>query len=120
MAKDLKSGLKSVFSSSLTSSPATATEPEPETVQPESSTQAGLRESYDRETFIIKTELSEKIRDIAYWDRHLLMETVNEALAHFVESWEQKNGPVQSRPPEVKEREKLRSNSGRKKGSANK
>ena len=87
---------------------------------PAKSTQQGLSEQYDRETFIINVDLMEKIKAITYWDRLLLKETVEAAFTHYVESWEKKNGPLKDRPAEVKEREKLRSNSGRKKGGASK
>lgn len=117
MGKDLKSGLHSVFSSSKSEQPPQVENAEKE---PLSSTKQGLSEEYDRETFIVRIDLMGKIKDIAYWDRQLLKETVEDALSSYVKAWEKKNGPVKSRPDEVREREKLRSRSGRKKGSPNK
>lgn len=117
MAKDLKGGLQSVFSSSKNTE---APETKNETTNTPKSTQQGLSEEYDRETFIVRVDLMDKIKDIAYWDRQLLKETVEAAFTKYVESWEKDNGKLKSRPDEVKEREKLRSRSGRKPGSANK
>ncbi|MEJ7738524.1 MAG: hypothetical protein WKF97_13925 [Chitinophagaceae bacterium] len=79
------------------------------------STQAGLGENYDRETFIVNIDLMNKVRDIAYWDRQLLKETVEAAFTNYVDTWEKNGGKLMSRPDVVKNREKLRSNSGRKK-----
>lgn len=116
--KDLKGGLNAVFSSSKSAPTKTATKaPEP---KPTKSTQQGLSEEYDRETFIVRVDLMDKIKDVAYWDRQLLKETVEAAFTAYVEAYEKKNGKIKSRPVEVKEREKLRSRSGRKPGSTNK
>ncbi|OLY91201.1 hypothetical protein SAMN05444008_11275 [Cnuella takakiae] len=91
----------------------TATPPTPEFEV--SSTKKGLSSpDYDRETFIVRVDLMEKIKDVAYWDRQLLKETIEMALSSFIDGYEKSNGIIKSRPDEVKEREKLRSNSGRK------
>jgi hypothetical protein len=98
----------------IKSKTATPLTPEPEV----SSTRKGIASpDYDRETFIVRIDLMEKIKDIAYWDRQLLKETIEKALITFIGEYQKSNGEIKSRPDEVKEREKLRSNSGRKKST---
>ena len=76
-------------------------------------TQKGTKEGEERATFIIKQNLIESIKTIAYWDRQLLKETIDIALDTYVKTWVEKNGPLKDRPEEVKARDTKRSKSGR-------
>lgn len=46
-----------------------------------------------RETFIVKTDLTEKIKDYAYWERITQKDVINFILESFF-----KNNPVKPRP----------------------
>jgi hypothetical protein len=59
-----------------------------------SSTKRGLREGYDRVTFIVKDEVAYKLNCIASIEDVFLKEVVNSALENFITSWEKKNGTV--------------------------
>lgn len=58
------------------------------------SSQEGTKENETRATFIINEELLEKLKAIAYWDRVLIKEVVNNALQEAVAKYEKKNGSV--------------------------
>jgi hypothetical protein len=77
------------------------------------STQLGTKDGEERATFILRQELIENIKTIAYWDRQLLKETIDIALDAYVKAWIKKNGVLKSRPDQVKARDSKRSNSGR-------
>ena len=115
MAKDLKGGINAVFGASK-AKPADSTSPTTEKL----STNSGLPDEYDRETFIVRRDLMERIKEITYWERGLLKETVEKAFEDHVKAYIKKNGELKPRPDEVIAREQLRSKSGRKKGSTNK
>lgn len=59
-----------------------------------SSTKRGLKEGYDRVTFIVKEETAYKLNCIASIEDAFLKEVVNTALEAFVSEWEKKNGKV--------------------------
>lgn len=50
-----------------------------------------------RETFIVRTELSDKIKDYAYWERIKQKDAINLMLEYFF-----KNHPTKKRPEENK------------------
>ena len=50
-----------------------------------------------RATFVISEELVEKVKDIAYWERALIKEVVEEAFREYVEKYEKKNGSIKPR-----------------------
>ncbi len=64
---------------------------------PEKSPQEGTKNDETRATFIVNEELLEKLKDIAYWDRKMIKETIGEALSQYVGNWEDKNGKVNPR-----------------------
>jgi len=64
---------------------------------PEKSSQEGTKNDETRATFIVKEELLEKLKDIAYWDREMIKAVVGEALSQYVDNWEKKNGKVKPR-----------------------
>lgn len=64
---------------------------------PEKSSQEGTKNDETRATFIVKEDILEKLKDIAYWDREMIKGVVGEALSQYVDNWEKKNGKVKPR-----------------------
>lgn len=62
------------------------------------SSQIGTKEGEIRATFILNETLVEQLKAIAYWDRLLIKDVVNEALKQAVIKYEKKNGPVEPIP----------------------
>jgi hypothetical protein len=62
------------------------------------SSQEGTKEGETRATFILKEELLDKLKAIAYWDRLLIKDVVNTALQETVAKYEKKNGDIQPIP----------------------
>jgi len=62
------------------------------------SSQEGTKENETRATFIVKEDLLEKLKAIAYWDRSLIKDIVGRALEDSVKKYEKKNGPVKPAP----------------------
>lgn len=58
------------------------------------SSQEGTKEGDTRATFILKEELLDKLKAIAYWDRVMIKEVINTALSEYVAKYEKKNGEV--------------------------
>lgn len=56
--------------------------------------QRGTKENETRATFIVKEELLDKLKSIAYWDRVLIKEVINTALEEAVLKYEKKNGTI--------------------------
>ena len=62
------------------------------------SSQEGTKEGETRATFIVKEELLNKLKAIAYWDRLLIKEVVTSALEDAVAKYEKKNGEIKPIP----------------------
>ena len=62
------------------------------------SSQEGTKENETRATFIVREELLEKLKAIAYWDRVLIKEVIDKALEEAVVKYEKKNGIVKALP----------------------
>lgn len=62
------------------------------------SSQEGTKEGETRATFIVKEELLEKIKSLAYWERVLLKDVVNAALYEYIQNYEDKNGAINPIP----------------------
>ena len=60
------------------------------------SSQEGTKENETRATFIVKEDLLEKLKAIAYWDRVLIKDVVNTALKHTVAKYEKKNVDIKT------------------------
>lgn len=58
------------------------------------STKKGLKDGYDRVTFIVRDEVAYKLNCIASIEDVFLKEIVNTALGAFVDDWEKKNGKI--------------------------
>jgi len=54
----------------------------------EKSSQEGLREGYTRATFIVREDLLEKLKDLAYTERRSIKEVINEAIEQFIDGKE--------------------------------
>jgi hypothetical protein len=54
----------------------------------------GTKPGEIRATFIVREELLDKLKAIAYWDRVLIKEVVDAALAEAVAKYEKKNGEI--------------------------
>ena len=50
------------------------------------SSQQGTKENETRATFIVKEELLEKIKNVAYWDRVLIKDVINLALEDYIKA----------------------------------
>jgi len=59
------------------------------------SSQEGTKENETRATFIVNEDLLDKLKAIAYWERTLIKEVVNNALQDAVVKYEKKNGAIQ-------------------------
>ena len=62
-----------------------------------------IRKKYDtpkigdiRKTFIVDASLTQKIIDIAYWDRLTVKDALKKAMQDYVDKYEKKNGPVKA------------------------
>lgn len=54
----------------------------------EKSSQEGLPENWTRATFIVREDLLEKMKDLAYTDRRTLKEIINEMMEQYLEGKE--------------------------------
>jgi hypothetical protein len=62
------------------------------------SVEEGLSEEETRATFIVKKELLEKIKDIAYWERVKIKDIINLALEEVIAVYEKNNNKTNPRP----------------------
>lgn len=60
--------------------------------------QSGLPEGYTRATIITHEATLSKIKAIAYWERLLIKEVIDEALESYVKAYEKKRGEVKNIP----------------------
>ena len=64
---------------------------------PEKSSQKGTKNDESRATFILKEELIEQLKNIAWWDRKKIKDVAGEALSLYVAQWEEENGAIKPR-----------------------
>lgn len=62
------------------------------------STQEGTKEGESRATFILKDELVDKAKAIAYWERIMIKDVINLALEEAIAKYEKKNGSIKPIP----------------------
>jgi hypothetical protein len=62
------------------------------------STEDGTPDHHTRATFIVDIDLLAKVKSIAYWERKMIKDTINEALAAYVKDYEAKKGEVKPAP----------------------
>jgi hypothetical protein len=102
MAKNFKGGLDSLISKRPTKSTSTKKgelakrrgRPKTSTKVPKDTTEEGTLPGEKRATFIVKEELLDKVKNIAYWDRVKIKNVLEEALQKHISTWEKKHGPV--------------------------
>lgn len=58
------------------------------------SSQEGTKPNETRATFIVREDLLDKLKAVAYWDRRLIKDLVNEALQEAIDKYEAKNGEI--------------------------
>jgi hypothetical protein len=58
------------------------------------SSQEGTKENETRATFIVKEDLLEKLKALAYWERKLIKDVIGAALQEAVDKYEKKNGII--------------------------
>jgi hypothetical protein len=99
--KSFTGGLNSLLGESQTTEavPAAA---EPKAKAPKKeitkSSQIGTKEKETRATFIVNEDLLEKMKALAYWDRVLIKDIVNQALEEHITRHEKKNGEIKPMP----------------------
>jgi hypothetical protein len=50
-----------------------------------------------RATFIVNKQYLEELKDIAFWDRALIKEVLDDALSSYIKDWKSINGPIKPR-----------------------
>tara|TARA_B100000767_G_C19433848_1_gene397128 strand:+ start:173 stop:472 length:300 start_codon:yes stop_codon:yes gene_type:complete len=50
-----------------------------------------------RATFIVNKQSLEELKDIAFWDRALIKEVLDDALSSYIKNWKSINGPIKPR-----------------------
>lgn len=55
------------------------------------SSQEGTKENETRATFIVKEDLLEELKAVAYWDRVLIKDVINKALRDYLITYKKKN-----------------------------
>jgi hypothetical protein len=60
--------------------------PKREPLECTKTSQKGLVQGWTRATFIIKQELCDQLKALAYWDRRTVKEIIDEALSHYLEN----------------------------------
>ena len=76
-------------------------EPPPPPPPPQSevaSIKKGLKNDETRATFIVREDLLEKLKAVAYWERLNIKDVINEALDRYVGAYERQNGDLKEIP----------------------
>lgn len=60
--------------------------------------QIGTKQKETRATFIVNEDLLEKMKAVAYWDRVLIKDIVNNAFEEYISRYEKKNGEINEAP----------------------
>ena len=58
----------------------------------------GLKNDETRATFIVRENLLEKLKAVAYWERLNIKDVINEALDRYVGAYERQNGDLKEIP----------------------
>jgi hypothetical protein len=74
--------------------PPPTTPPQPEVA----SIKKGLKSDETRATFIVREDLLEKLKAVAYWERLNIKDVINEALDRYVGAYERQNGDLKEVP----------------------
>lgn len=60
--------------------------------------QIGTKEKETRATFIVQEDLLDKLKALAYWERVLIKDIINQAFEDHIARYEKKNGPIKEAP----------------------
>ncbi|SDY06287.1 hypothetical protein [Flavobacterium degerlachei] len=100
--KSFSGGLNSLLGDTKPSEPSepTAEPKEPKAAKKEitKSSQIGTKAKETRATFIVNEDLLEKLKALAYWDRVLIKDIINQALEEHISRYEKKNGEIKEMP----------------------
>jgi hypothetical protein len=97
--KNFSGGLSSLLGD--TNQAEKAAEPkEPKAAKKEitKTSQIGTKEKETRATFIVNEDLLEKMKSLAYWDRMLIKDIVNNAFEDYITRYEKKKGEIKEMP----------------------
>ena len=100
MAKKSFSGGLSSLLGDTNQAEQTAEPKEPKAAKKEitKTSQIGTKEKETRATFIVNEDLLEKMKSLAYWDRVLIKDIVNNAFEDYIARHEKKNGEIKEMP----------------------
>ena len=105
MAKSFKGGLDSLIGGKTSTKKSTAAKaavvekrgpgrPRTSTKIPKDTTEEGTKEGEKRATFIVREDLLEKVKAIAYWDRVKIKDVMDAAMDKHIQAYEKKHGTV--------------------------
>ncbi len=98
--KDFSGGLSSLLGEQPKK--AKAGRPVTQTKEITKSSQEGTKEHETRATFIVREELLENIKNIAYWERKQIKEVIHTALQEAVDKYVKHQGQILPRPDNIK------------------
>jgi hypothetical protein len=58
----------------------------------------GMKEKETRATFIVNDDLLDKMKAIAYWERTLIKDIINQSFEDHIARYEKKNGEIKAMP----------------------
>ena len=106
MAKSFKGGLDSLIGGKTTSTKKNTAakaevvekrkpgRPRTSTKIVRDTTEEGTKEGEKRATFIVREDLLEKVKAIAYWDRVKIKDVMDAAMDKHIQAYEKKHGTV--------------------------
>jgi len=65
---------------------------------PERAAAKRTKEGEEKYVITLKTEMIDKMKDVAYWDRLTLKQTYSEAVEDRIKKYEKKSGNLKGRP----------------------
>ena len=97
--KNFSGGLNSLLGDTKQTEAASVTaEPKAAKKEITKTSQIGTKEKETRATFIVNEDLLEKMKAVAYWDRVLIKDIINQALEEHIARYEKKNGEIKAMP----------------------
>ena len=97
--KSFSGGLNSLLGDPKPAEQAPATaEPKAAKKEITKTSQIGTKEKETRATFIVNEDLLEKMKAIAYWERTLIKDIINQSFEDHIARYEKKNGEIKAMP----------------------
>jgi hypothetical protein len=97
--KNFSGGLESLLGNTKQAEEAAVTaEPKAAKKEITKTSQIGTKENETRATFIVKEDLLEKMKSLAYWDRIMIKDLINQVLEEHIARYEKKNGEIKTMP----------------------